>query len=270
MKSESKVERYDKIIKLLDRYDKVTVPQLTEIFSTSGTTIRNDLKHLSETGKVTRIRGGAVKKNRFPLDQEQPLIKKREKAIHLKKEIGKATARLIQENATIMLEAGTTIEQVAYNLLDFKDLTIISNGITILNILSMNYNIQLYTVGGKISNKSFSIVGSKAESDFQAYYANVCIIGCDGIDLSFGLTNNSQEAASIALVMMERSQKTIMVCDSTKIGKAALIPFSPISKMDILVTDNFINSDQLEFIKAQGVEVIIAECNENSRPASSL
>ncbi len=180
--------------------------------------------------------------------------------------IGKATAQLIQENDTIMLEAGTTIEQVAYNLLHFKDLTIITNGITILNILSMNYNIQLYTVGGKISNKSFSIVGSKAESDFQAYYANVCILGCDGIDLSLGITNNSQEAASVALIMMERSQKTIMVCDSTKIGKAALIPFNPIAKLDILVTDNFITSDKLEFIKDQGVEVIIAGSNENSLP----
>ncbi|MCP4405099.1 MAG: DeoR/GlpR transcriptional regulator [bacterium] len=268
MNNESKDERYDKIIELLDLSDKVTVPQLAKLFSTSGTTIRNDLKYLSGTGKLTRIRGGAVRKNLFALDQEQPLIKKREKAIRLKKVIGKATAQLIQENDTIMLEAGTTIEQVACNLLNFDDLTIITNGITILNILSMNYNIQLYTVGGKISNKSFSIVGPKAESDFQTYYANVCIIGCDGIDLSLGLTNNSQEAASVALMMMERSQKTIVVCDSTKIGKAALIPFSPIENVNILVTDNFIPSDKLEFIENQGVEVIIAESDKNPLSAS--
>ena len=64
--------------------------------------------------------------------------------------------------------------------------------------------------------------------------------------------------------MMKRSQKTIVVCDSTKIGKAALIPFSPIERLNVLVTDNFITPDQLDFIRNQGVEVIIAESNGNS------
>ncbi len=67
MKSESKDERYDKIIELLDLSDKVTVPQLAKLFSTSGTTIRNDLKYLSETGKLDRIRGGPSKKIGFRL-----------------------------------------------------------------------------------------------------------------------------------------------------------------------------------------------------------
>ena len=254
----SKDERYHKILEYLNRYGEVRVPELAELFATSETTIRNDLNALSEKGNLKRIHGGAIKRDRFNLEQEQALTKKRETAIQSKKMIGKATAQLIHESDTIMIEAGTTTEQVAYNLLNFHDLTVITNGINILNILAMNYNIQLYTVGGKISNKSYSIVGSRAESDLGACYATYCIIGCDGIDFSKGLTNNSQEANNIALIMMEHSQKTVMVCDSTKIGKAALIPFSPLERVDILVTDNALPSEKLELIKKQDIEVIIA------------
>ena len=53
-------ERHQRILSLLQEQGAVTILQLSQLFQVSEMTIHRDLEHLSETGRVRRVRGGAV------------------------------------------------------------------------------------------------------------------------------------------------------------------------------------------------------------------
>ena len=47
-------------MEMIETHKKVTVPQLSELFSVSAATIRNDLRELENANLLTRTHGGAI------------------------------------------------------------------------------------------------------------------------------------------------------------------------------------------------------------------
>ncbi len=252
----NKKERRELILDNLHREGSVEVADLAKRFDLSEMSIRNDLNYLSSQGKLQRTYGGALSWTVSNL--ELSLREKQKKNLKEKSIIGKRAASLIQEGDTIMLDSGTTTQQFAKQLTQIKNLTVITNGINIINTLAGIDGITLYTVGGQIRIMSYAIVGPEAEKSLMGYLAKLCVISVDGIDLNKGLTNNNQTDANITKVLIERSNKKILVADYSKLGKIALIPICPLEEIDILVTDeNAPESFVAETVK-KGLEVIIA------------
>jgi DeoR family transcriptional regulator, aga operon transcriptional repressor len=252
----NKEDRHKTILELLEAQGSVEVSQLSQLFTVSEMSIRSDLNHLAAMGKLNRIYGGANKG--ALVNMELPLVEKQTRNREKKAAIGKLAASLVENGDSIMIEAGTTTEQVARCLLDRKELTVITNGINIVNTLIINTQIRLYTIGGEVVPKSYSIVGSNAERALEEYYAKVCIVGTDALDIHRGLTDNSYEAANIAKMLMKRSRKKILVCDSSKIGRIALIPVCDLDAIDYIVTDNDVPRDFVEKVGSLGVQVLAA------------
>ena len=157
-----------------------------------------------------------------------------------------------------MLDSGTTTQQVAKNLIERKNLTVITNGINIINTIAGIEEITLYTVGGQIGTKSYAIVGSEAEKSLKKYFAKLCIISVEGIDLEKGLTSNNHTDANITMILIERASTRMLVADSSKIGQVALIPVCSLEKIDILVTDEGTPKSFIDEAKKRGLEVFIA------------
>jgi hypothetical protein len=63
MPSHSMEERSRMILRLLQERERITVPELTRLFAASEVTIRQDLAQLEAQGKLTRIRGGAIRRS---------------------------------------------------------------------------------------------------------------------------------------------------------------------------------------------------------------
>ena len=53
-------ERHSAILELLENKKAVTVSELTQILSTSESTIRRDLNTLDHLGKLNKVHGGAT------------------------------------------------------------------------------------------------------------------------------------------------------------------------------------------------------------------
>ncbi|MEW5816288.1 MAG: DeoR/GlpR family DNA-binding transcription regulator, partial [Spirochaetota bacterium] len=230
-----KEERRIKILELLSKNGSVEVSELARLFHLSEMSIRNDLNYLARNGKLQRTYGGALIGSTSKL--ELSLREKQQKNMREKSIIGKAAAEFIHDGDTIMLDSGTTTQQLAKNLVNRKNITVITNGINIVNTLAGIEGITLYTVGGQINARSFAIVGSEAEKSLKGYLAGVCVISVDGVDLKRGLTNNSQQDVNVTRILIQQSEKKILLCDSSKLGQIALIPICPLNTIAILVTD---------------------------------
>jgi DeoR family transcriptional regulator of aga operon len=120
------LERRTKILELLEKHGQVAVMDLSRRFKTSEVTIRNDLKALHDRGLVRRAHGGAVKVAAVSMD---PSLKiKAELHADEKRRIGAAAAALIKDGESIILDSGTTTQQIARQIKTRKDLKVITNG----------------------------------------------------------------------------------------------------------------------------------------------
>ena len=124
-------ERRSMILKALHEEGKVLISNLVETFGVSEVSIRKDLAILEERKLLVRVKGGAIiLHSTADYDdlsiQHKKLIHSREKQM-----LGKFAASLIEENATILIDSGTTMMEIAKNLDGFRHLTILTNALDI-------------------------------------------------------------------------------------------------------------------------------------------
>lgn len=263
----NKQERRAHILDLLRRFGAMGVADLAERFSVTETTIRSDFKALFADGRINRVYGGATAAQKYAKEDS---LREKENRNHAEKaRIGKLAASLIGDNETVMLDSGTTTNQVARHLVNHKDLTVITNGINVLNTLIGMQNINLYTVGGLIGHRSYAICGHDTEKDLERFNAKTCIISVDGVSMERGLTNSVWFEANITRTLIDRAERAILVSDHSKIGKICLMPICPIREIDIFVTGDETPPEFLDQLAKMGIAIHVARRAEDGNPGET-
>lgn len=253
-KSISSSERLDELQRFIETSKHVSVSNICEQFGISEATARRDLDLLSEQGKIQRVHGGAVALRNPP--PENPVIQRLASQAEDKKRIGLATARLIEPGDTVFLGSGTTVLEVAKNLEDRKDLTVITNSLLVINQLITYQNITLIGLGGLVRSSELSMIGHLTEDALEGLYADKVIIGIHGIDLEQGLTNHYLPETVTDRKILKMGRRIIVVVDHTKCGVISTAHVAPISVIDTLVTDTEAPEHFLSAVKDAGVNVL--------------
>jgi DeoR family transcriptional regulator of aga operon len=243
------------ILEKLDKDGQVNVPQLSKELKVSEVTIRNDLIRLEQKNMLIRARGGAIKIDRVGLDFT--LSDKNKQHFEEKKRIGKAAAGLVEDGDTIILDSGTTTMEIARNLLNVNNLTVITNALNIANQLADHQKANVIIPGGFLRKNSLSLVGGAAEENFKNYFCDKLFLAVDGFNTTHGLSTPNVEEAHLNRVMIEISKQVIVVADSSKFHKRSFAFISPITDVDVVVTDAEIPAEDRKKLENAGVKLII-------------
>ena len=127
-------ERQRQILSLLAQQRRLSVTEIVKQFSISEATARRDLESLASQGKAQRVHGGVIAVEQAP--PELPILERESRQPQEKARIGRAAARLVADKETVFLGSGTTVLEVARNLRDRKNLTVITNSLPVLNMLA--------------------------------------------------------------------------------------------------------------------------------------
>jgi DeoR/GlpR family transcriptional regulator of sugar metabolism len=250
-------ERRREILDLLRSESRVTVGELVERFAVSSVTARADLDGLAESGALIRSHGGAVR--RLDPVQDYPVSFK-ETIHHAEKvRIGLAAAKLVNPNATMIIDSGTTTLQVARHikLQKRKDLTVITNALNIATELADAPNLSLIMIGGILRHLSNSFVGPQAERMISELHAAHCFLGVDGLDLEIGPTTPDILEAQLNSLMIKVSSEVTIVADASKIGRRSLSTISGLSSIRRLITDDRIAPEVVRAFESKGLQVIV-------------
>ncbi len=125
--------------------------ELSQRFGVSEVTIRSDLASLDSKRLVVRSRGGAMVNDE--LSRELSLKEKRQKHSDLKQKLGRAVASLIKDDERIILDSGTTTQEVAANLAEHKNLIVMTNGLNIAAELAAFEKVDVMMTGGFAAEK---------------------------------------------------------------------------------------------------------------------
>jgi DeoR/GlpR family transcriptional regulator of sugar metabolism len=248
-------ERQKKILDLLIKRDNLRVSELSDLLGVSVATIRRDLNKLHEMGEVERFHGGAVLA--VPSTPEPPVIHRTNENTSEKERIGKTASELIHEGDVIFIGSGTTTLEVARSLVGFKNLTVITNALTIMNQLSTVEGITLVATGGILRHSELSFIGHLTEHVMSELRPQKVIIGIRAISLQDGLTNDNLAEVATDRAILRSAGEVIVVADHSKFGKVSTILVAPIKAISILVTDDQAPQEMLSSMEAQGVQVIV-------------
>ena len=154
-------QRRVKILHLIREDGHAKVQDLSKIFNVTDVTIRQDLEALEQMGYIQREHGGAFLKGVGSFAKTGQLFNQ----THLeeKKEIAQKAIQFIQEGDSIILDSGSTTTEIAKLLMNYKDLTVITNALNIALILGENHGINLIVTGGEFKAPTLSLTGKMAD-----------------------------------------------------------------------------------------------------------
>jgi DeoR/GlpR family transcriptional regulator of sugar metabolism len=249
-------ERRTQILQIVRIEGRAKVNDLAGRFSTSGVTIRNDLKELHERGLLLRSHGGAVLPDRILRESS---VQERLKAHSAeKRRIGAMAATLIQDGETIILDSGTTTLELARQIQNKQGLQIITNGINIAADLLDARGVQIFIVGGTVRSDSASIIGRSTEDMFEQFSADKLFLGGAGCDPDFGVSGANLEETMVNRAMLRISREIILVADASKFSKRSMSRIAQFSEIDTIISDTSLRGEIQDKLRSFGCNLMLA------------
>ena len=249
-------DRQNKILALARENGKVDVEKLSTSFNVSPQTIRKDLNELCDKKLLQRVHGGAIVGSGI---ENVSYEARRLLAPEAKKAIGKATAALIPDNSSLLLNIGTTTEQVAHALGEHQGLLVITNNINAVEIMKNFLGIELIIAGGQVRRSDGGIVGVAAVDFMNQFKADYAIIGVSAIDEDGALLDYDFREVRVAQAIIKNARHIILVTDSMKLERSAPIRIDHISKINTIVVDNDLPQELKDICRENGVKIVIAK-----------
>lgn len=247
------LERRQSIVEQVQENGMVNVEHLARKFQTSTVTIRGDLNALDKKGLIVRTRGGAVASNR--LTKELSVNEKHSENHGLKQKIGQFASTLIKDGESIILDSGTTTEEIAKHLHNKNNLNIMTNGLNIAAELSNTDNCNVMMTGGTLRKTSQSFFGGQAEDYLTRLRFDKLFLGGDGLESNAGLTTHFEPEALLNRVMCNVSSEIVIVADSSKFGRHGFHIIRAFGQFDRLITDSGVPDSYVERLEKKGVIV---------------
>src|SRR6266702_3304002 len=250
-------ERRKEIVGMLEKEQRVTVPELSQHFAVSEVTIRKDLAWLEEQGLALRTHGGAIATAAGAAASEMS-FDVRERQQHTEKErIGEAAASYVQDGETIALDASTTALAMAPFLGSKRDLTVVTNGVrTGMELLGIP-TLSVLLLGGMLRQESYSVVGTWGRSILEQINISKAFVGARGLTLRTGLTDVHAEEVELKRAIVEAANEVIAVLDSTKWNQVTLATFCPLERLKLIITDTQAPAQMVKQVRKLGVEVLL-------------
>ena len=252
-------ERQAKILEKLQQDGKVLVKELAEIFGVTEDSIRKDLGSLELDGKLKRTYGGAVSiEEKLQMTEAN---RRRISDVEAKRKIAAAAVKLMQPQDLIFLDISTISIAIAQILekseTNFKILT---NMIDVLVMLARNPKINLFFAGGQInqSRDGFSdVLNMEFISKFRP---DISFIGSFGVDIKNNSLTSRDTAAGVHKArIIELSKTSYVIAESRKIGVESTYCFTPLDKVDGIITEAKLPANLIAAAEKLGVKIISAE-----------
>jgi DeoR family transcriptional regulator of aga operon len=245
------------ILELLAERGSVSLAELSSTLGISPATARRDLADLGDQRLLLRTHGGA---RALESRSELPVALRDTRFQEAKRAIGAAAAEVIpRQRYAVALCGGTTTASVARALAGHEELTIVTNSLTIAQLVTVHPQLKVVMTGGILRPESLELVGVLAENTFNAINVGTAIVGTDGMTAVGGVTTHDETEARTNNAMVTHAQRVIVVADGSKIGRLALAQVATTDQVDVLVTDSSADPEALEEIRAAGVEVRVVD-----------
>lgn len=254
-------QRYQKIIGLMQEDGSIRVSDLKKEMDVSAETIRRDLENMEAQGMIRRTRGGAFL-NYKGKDEDSintsytPFGQRGQEHMDSKAEIADFALQFIQEGQSIALDSGTTAFELARSIKrNMKSLTVVTNSCAIVNELADASGITVIATGGVYRPEEMAFVSDMAGLIFSKLSIHTFFLTTCGVSVEKGITYQRMDEIIVQEKMMEASEQTILIADSSKLGINSLVKMCDIDRISMIITDSSVSELQIRPFTETGIRI---------------
>jgi len=252
--------RQNDILEIARQDGRVDVEPLARQFNVTPQTIRRDLNELCDMERLDRVHGGAT----IPSHTVNLAYRaRREMALEAKRAIASRTVSMIPNGASIILNIGTTTEEVARQLLNHRDLMVITNNMNVAVILQGAADVELVISGGMVRASDGGIVGAAAIDLIRQFKVDFAVVGASAIDEEGALLDYDYREVRVAKAILDQARQRVLVADHSKFERRAPVRIGHLSDMDSFVTDRDPGDHIRALCEDAGVELITSKSEQS-------
>lgn len=245
--------RKRRIVELVSERGGCSVDELAEEMDCSKATIRRDLNDLADQQLIERSHGGAVPAT--TVGHEETYGQKEVQNLEAKMAIGERAVEEIRDNHVVFFDSGSTTMQIAKRApKDGSFLAVTNSPLLALELGKEDAEVKL--TGGTLRRPTRALVGPSAERFMERMTFDLLFLGTNGIDAERGLMTPNEEEARLKELMIEKSQRVILVADVSKSNEQSFLRFAAFDDLDALVTDGTVPADLREAFDSADVELV--------------
>ncbi len=248
-------ERHGLIAALLQKQGTIGIQELMTRLDASRATVRRDLQEMEAAGLLRRVRGGAQALGTRPTQLTEPPF---DYNATLNRETKRAIARkaveLCGERDSIIIDGGTTTFAMTEFLVQTK-VEVLTNSIPIADFLMRHGENRVTLPGGEIFREQQLILSPFDNDLTHRFFASKLFMGAQALT-QHGLMQSDPLLIRAEQKLIDQAEKLVVLVDSSKFqGRGSLI-LCPLSRIDIVVTDDGISDTAAALLRDAGVEVM--------------
>jgi DeoR/GlpR family transcriptional regulator of sugar metabolism len=248
------VDRRHRILEQVAEHQTIHIAELAAELGVSEMTIRRDITRLERDGFLRRTYGGATA--HITRSMELLFNARALENAPAKRIIGMHAAGTLAPDRTIFVGIGSTTEQFAMFLPARDDLTVVTGSLPVASLLGTRKG-RVVVLGGSVLTDELACVGPVAAATVRRYHADMAVLGAAGVSARHGITELSDEAAEIQRLMIEHSDRLVIIADGSKLGQTTMASVAPADRIATLITDHDAPTRELVELEALGVEIVL-------------
>ncbi|WP_173390512.1 DeoR/GlpR family DNA-binding transcription regulator [Noviherbaspirillum massiliense] len=247
--------RQRKLLGFVQQQLTISVEELARALDVTPQTVRRDLKQMEEAKLLARYHGGVG----LPSSVENIDYRQRQ-LLHAdaKRRIAATVAARVRPGCSLLINIGTTTEEVARALVHHQGLHVVTNNLNVAAILADNPHSEVILAGGVVRRPDRGIVGEATIDFIRQFKVDIGIIGISSIEPDGTLRDFDPREVKVAQTIIEQSREVWLAADSNKFSRQALVRMAHVSQIDVLFTDARPPEPLSTVLKEAQVKVVVA------------
>ncbi|MER1955373.1 MAG: DeoR/GlpR family DNA-binding transcription regulator [Desemzia incerta] len=265
------MERHEKILKLLEEHESLSVKELSDELGYSPATIRSDLNDLNKQNLLIRTHGGAVVKEAdSTIKQLKEDFGYRTQHNQIEKvAIAKKALTYIEDRMSIFLDASSSSFELA-KLLSHSEmrLTILTNGLHSAQLLKDNSNVTTILIGGTVKGNSNATEGLMGAGILNNLNIDCAFLSAQAFDLQNGMTDFSLYEVELKKKVVEKVHTVYGLLDHSKFEQSSVASFASADQISVLITDHRLDRQTIEQYAKYGLNVVQTSVSSKNKQKS--
>jgi DeoR/GlpR family transcriptional regulator of sugar metabolism len=250
----NQVQRIRRVQEVFAKREFVNFEELCRLFGASKSSIRRDLIQLEESGVIRRVHGGAIS---LQTRDEVMDFSRLSHSFHEQKvAIGRAAAGLVEDGMTVIMGGGSTVVEVAKNLIA-RSIQVVTNSVPVAQVFWDSKQVEVTLTGGYLYPRVGVQLGPIAEKMLNSVSADLLIMGIRGISEN-GISDSNSLVVESTLAMIRAARKVVIVADSSKFGRNAMMHLASLSQIHEIITDAALPPKFRKMLHESGVQCTLA------------
>ena len=248
--------RMNRLVEVINSRGYIPIKEIAKMLHVSEMTVRRDLASVEKSGLIKNVNGvlisnpGACAQIQ---EREYDLLNETQVQNEVKSLIGRFAASMIEPHDCVILDTGTTTEQIARHIpsdLEFEALSFTRNT---LELLCHNPNVNIALAGGYYYPRTQLFASEEGVNFIRSIRANKLFISAAGVHEDLGISCANNYEVPIKRAILQSAKQHILVADSSKFGVVRSAYFCDLTDIDIVITDSGLAPEWKSILLERGV-----------------